>query len=205
MRKTVVVILALLLCLSLPLTARSLYNLSLGFGATYCPPEDGEFSSGMSDSQNWILSGELNARFLFLQAQTALVLSKSIEDAQAITFIGLAGLNLPVIGSVVVLELGGGVGLTYVPQNPGVEKPYYALSGGENVPVEDISFLDAVLQSPIYLQTGIGVDLGPLGLRARYMLESNQTIESVMDKGQWWEIFVPNNGCLSLAVLLKMS
>ena len=159
----------------------------------------------MADSQNWILSGELNARFLFLQAQTALVLSKSIEDAQAIKFIGLAGLNLPVIGSVVVLELGGGVGLTYVPQNPGVEKPYYALSGGENVPVEDISFLDAVLQSPIYLQTGIGVDLGPLGLRARYMLESNQTIESVMDKGQWWEIFVPNNGCLSLAVLLKMS
>jgi len=205
MRRTAVVILAILIFLSSPLTARSFYNLSLGFGATYCPPEQEDFSSGMGDSQNWILSGELNGRLFFLQAQATVMLTESEEDTQAIKAIALAGLNLPVVGSWIVMELSGGVGVTYVPQNPGVEKPYYALLDGEKAGIEEIAFLDAVLGSPIYLQMGIGTDFGPVGLRVRYLLESNQTIRSVMAKGRWWEIFVPNSGCLSLAVLLKMS
>ncbi|MGI6227626.1 MAG: hypothetical protein ACOYJ1_15400 [Peptococcales bacterium] len=205
MRKQVAVILTLLLFLSLPLTARSAFNLSLGFGATYCPPEKEDFSSGMGDSRNWILSGELNGRLFFLQAQATVMLTKSEEDTQALKAIALVGLNLPVVGSWMVMELSGGVGVTYVPQNPGVVKPYYALSGGGKAAVEEVTFLDAVLQSPIHLQMGLGTDFGPLGLRARYVVESNQTIESVMAKGRWWEIFVPNSGCFSLAVLLKMS
>ena len=205
MRKHVAVILTLLLFLSLPLTARSALNLSLGFGATYCPPEKEDFSSGMGDSQNWILSGELNGRLFFLQTQATVMLTKSEEDTQALKAIALAGVNLPVVGSWMVMELAAGVGVTYVPQNPGVENAYYALYGGKKVAVEEIPFLDAVLQSPIHLQMGIGTDFGPLGLRARYLIESNQTIESVMAKGRWWEMFVPNSGCFSLAVLLKMS
>ena len=82
-----------------------------------------------------------------------------------------------------------------------VEKPYYALLTGESgIRNRLMRFLKS-----IYLQMGIGTDFGPVGLRARYLLESNQTIRSVMAKGRWWEIFVPNSGCLSLAVLLKMS
>lgn len=204
MRKPVVIILAILLFSSLPLTARSAYSLSLGFGATYCPPEKGDFSSGMEDSRNWILSGELNGRLFFLQAQAAVMLTKSEEDTQALKAIALAGVNLPVVGSWMVMELGAGVGLTYVPQNPGVENAYYALFGGRKAEVEEISFPDAVLQSPIHLQMGLGTDFGPLGLRARYLFESNQTIGSMLENGRWWEMFVSHGGCFSLAVLLKM-
>lgn len=204
MRKFGVVLAGLLLCLSLSLSARAMSSVSLGFGATYLPPMDESFSSGMEDSRNWILSGELNGRFLFLQTQGMVLLTKSEEETLAVQMIGLAGLNLPIVGSWLLVEISGGVGLRYVPKNQGVDYPYYVLSGGEKAAADELSFLDAVLQSPIYLQMGIGADLGPLGLRARYLIETNQTIEQVIEKGQWWEIFVPNTGCLSLAVLLKM-
>ncbi|MCK9546908.1 MAG: hypothetical protein M0Q37_00205 [Sphaerochaeta sp.] len=195
-----------LLCLLIPASvgARSLVNVSLGFGASYLPEEGLDFTQGLSDPDNWLFHGEISARLAFLQAQ-ALVLPMQCEEGdQGILLIGMGSLSLPMVGSLMSLEVGGGVGLTYIPSNSEDTRPSYILGSGDQVDVDAISFAEALYHSPIYLQAGLASEVGPLGVRLRYLMKSRTTLgESIGNKG-WWSLFAIDSAALSLVLSLKM-
>ena len=198
---TLLVIILLLLPVSVG--ARSLVNVSLGFGATYSPQEDQAFDLGLQDPDNWLIGGELSARLAFVQAN-AMVLPIECGTSSGVLMLGMGSLSLPVIGSLVSLEVGGGVGVTYVPSNADSSRSYYELADETQADASQMSFTDAVRESPMYLQVGLGSELGPIGVKIRYLMESQATLGSVMKDNAWWSAFALKKQSLSLALALKM-
>ena len=56
----------------------------------------------------------------------------------------------------------------------------------------------------MYLQAGIGTEIGPIGVKLRYLMESKKTVGSVLASDAWWGAFALEKGTLSLALALKM-
>ncbi|MDX9824089.1 MAG: hypothetical protein RBU26_04025 [Sphaerochaeta sp.] len=195
-----------ILCLLLPVSvgARSLLNVSLGFGAAYSPDEETEFSLGMEDPNNWLFGGEVSARLAFLQAQAMIFPIQCNEEETGILMIGIGSLSLPILGPLLSLELGAGVGVTYVPTNSTVSKSYYALAQGAKADAEDVTFGEAVWKSPVYLQAGLGTEVGPITVKLRYLMESQKTVGSALASDAWWGAFALEKRTLSLALALKM-
>ncbi len=200
------IVMTVLLCLLLPVSvgARGLMNISLGFGAAYSPEEETDFSLGIHDPDNWMFGGELTARVAFVQAQAMVFPIACEEDGQGVLLIGMGSLSLPVIGSLLALEVGGGASITYVPSNTKNSRSYYELAGGKQVDAQQKSFGEAMLESPMYLQLGLASELGPLSVRLRYLMESKVTLGSVFSSDAWWSAFAVQNSTLSLALALKM-
>ena len=198
-------IVLVILCLLLPafVGARSLLDVSLGFGAAYSPDETTEFSLGMQNPDNWLFGGEVSARLAFLQAQAMIFPIECRESETGVLMIGMGSLSLPIVGSLLALELGGGVGVTYIPSNDSDARAYYAFPGGAMTDAEDKTFGDAVWDSPVYLQAGLGTEIGPIGVKLRYLMESNMTMRSVL-ANDVWGAFAIGKGTLSLALALKM-
>ena len=118
--------------------------------------------------------------------------------------LGMGSLSIPAIGSLVAVEVGGGVGVTYVPSSSDSSRSYYELANGTQADASQKSFTDAVLASPMYLQVGLGSELGPIGVKIRYLMESQATLGSVMSDNAWWSVFALKKQSLSLALALKM-
>lgn len=204
MRKHLPTLMVIIL-LSLPVSvgARSLVNVSLGFGATYSPQEDQAFDLGLQDPDNWLIGGEISARLAFVQAQ-AMVLPIECGEASGVLMLGMGSLSIPAIGSLVAVEVGGGVGVTYVPSSSDSSRSFYKLANGTQADASQKSFTDAVLASPMYFQVGLGSELGPIGVKIRYLMESQATLGSVMADNAWWSVFALKKQSLSLALALKM-
>lgn len=205
MRKKVLAVLVLL-CILIPASvgARSLVNVSLGFGASYLPTDDVEFSQGLSNPDNWCFHGEVTARLAFLQAQALVFPMECPEGNQGILLVGMGSLSLPMAGSLLSLEVGGGVGLTYIPSNSEATRPSYILADGTSKDVSAMPFGEALLNSPIYLQAGVASELGPVSVRLRYLMSTRTSIQDVFGEKGWWSIFNTDTGALSLVLSLKM-
>ncbi len=205
MRKRVLAVLAVL-CLLIPasLGARSLVNVSLGFGASYRATGDEEFSQGLSNPDNWCFHGEIIARLAFIQAQALVFPMECPEGNQGILLVGMGSLNLPLAGSLLSLEAGGGIGLTYIPSNSAQTRPSYILAGGESKDVSSMTFGEALYRSPIYLQVGVATELGPIALRLRYFMSTQTALEDIFGEKGFWSIFNVDSGALSLVLSLKM-
>lgn len=205
MRKSsLILIIIMILMVPSAIGARSLLNVSLGFGATYSPEEAGDISLGFKDPDNWMFSGELSARLAFLQGQAMVYPITCSDDAQGVLLIGMGSVSLPVLGSVLALEFGAGPSVTYMPTSSSSQRSFYELADGERADAEDKTFTEAMYESPVYLQIGLGSEVGPLGLRARILMESKATLGSVFNSSQWWGIFAVDKASLSLALALKM-
>nr|WP_321305187.1 hypothetical protein [uncultured Sphaerochaeta sp.] len=205
MRKSsLILIIIMILMVPSSIGARSLLNVSLGFGATYSPEEAGDISLGFQDPDNWMFSGELSARLAFLQGQAMVYPITCSDDAQGVLLIGMGSVSLPVLGSVLALEFGAGPSVTYMPTSSSSSRSFYELANGERADAEEKTFTEAMYESPVYLQIGLGSEVGPLGLRARILMESEATLGSVFNSSQWWGIFAVDKASLSLALALKM-
>lgn len=205
MRKSsLILIFIMILMVPSAIGARSLLNVSLGFGATYSPEEAGDISLGFKDPDNWMFSGELSARLAFLQGQAMVYPITCSDDAQGVLLIGMGSVSLPVLGSVLALEFGAGPSVTYMPTSSSSQRSFYELADGERADAEEKTFSEAMFESPVYLQIGLGSEVGPLGLRARILMESKATLGSVVNTSQWWGIFAVDKASLSLALALKM-
>jgi len=205
MRKSsLILIIIMILMVPSAIGARSLLNVSLGFGATYSPEEAGDISLGFQDPDNWMFSGELSARLAFLQGQAMVYPITCSDDAQGVLLIGMGSVSLPVLGSVLALEFGAGPSVTYMPTSSSSSRSFYELANGERADAEEKTFTEAMYESPVYLQIGLGSEVGPLGLRARILMESEATLGSVFNSSQWWGIFAVDKASLSLALALKM-
>lgn len=199
--KTILVI--ILVMLPSVLGARSLVNVSLGFGASYTPQAGIDYTTGMQDSDNWMFSGELSARFAFVQGQAMVFPLQCEDNGQGVLLIGMGSLNLPIIGSL-FLEAGLGASTIYVPQNGSNARSYYVQAGGQKGYSDEIAFTDALLNSPVYLEAGLGSEFGPVGIRLRYLMQSSLDLQSFVDSPNWWGVFAIEKGTLSLALALKM-
>nr|WP_319474277.1 hypothetical protein [uncultured Sphaerochaeta sp.] len=205
MRKSsLILIFIMILMVPSSIGARSLLNVSLGFGATYSPEEAGDITLGFKDPDNWMFSGELSARLAFLQGQAMVYPITCSNDAQGVLLIGMGSVSLPVLGSVLALEFGAGPSVTYMPTSSSSPRAFYELADGERADAEDKSFSEAMFESPVYLQIGLGSEVGPVGIRARWLMESSATLGSVFTSSQWWGIFAVDKASLSLALALKM-
>lgn len=205
MRKKVLLLLLILVC-SIPFTlgARNLFNVSLGFGAAYYPDEEGFFGPSIQDADNWRFHGELSARFWILQANALVFPVQCDNGGQGVLMVGMGTLSLPVIGSFFSLELGGGVGATYIPASSDASASYYVLADGQQAAANEIPFGDALWRSPIYLHAGLASELGPIGLRLRYLSASKASLHTVFGENAWWDIFNTESGALSLVLSLRM-
>ncbi|MGE4584216.1 MAG: hypothetical protein AB7C91_06170 [Sphaerochaeta sp.] len=192
------------LLLPVSVGARSLVNVSLGFGAAYSPAEPTEFSLGIQDPDNWLFGGEVSARLAFVQAQAMVFPMVCENDGQGVLLIGMGSLNLPILGSLLSLEMGAGASVTYIPSESSNARAYYQLSNGNTVDAQHKSFGEAMLDSPVYLQAGLASELGPIGISLRYLMESQTTLGAVLENNAWWSAFAVEKGTLSLALALKM-
>ncbi len=197
-------ILVMLLMIPASLTARSLLNVSLGVGATYSPEQDSDISIGFEDPDNWMFSGELSARIAFLQGQAMVYPVTCADDAQGVLLIGMGSISLPVLGSLLAVEVGAGPSVTYMPTSSDESRSFYELANGTHADAEDKTFTEAMFESPLYLQIGVGSEIGPVGLKVRYLLESSATLGSVLTSSEWWGAFAVDKASLSLALALKM-
>nr|WP_321262870.1 hypothetical protein [uncultured Sphaerochaeta sp.] len=205
MRKSsLILIFIMILMVPSAIGARSLLNVSLGFGATYSPEEAGDISLGFQDPDNWMFSGELSARLAFLQGQAMVYPITCSDDAQGVLLIGMGSVSLPVLGSVLALEFGAGPSVTYMPTSSSSSRSFYELANGERADAEEKTFTEAMFESPVFLQIGLGSEVGPVGIRARWLMESSATLGSVFNSNQWWGIFAVDKASLSLALALKM-
>jgi len=205
MRKRVLAVLVLL-CVFIPASvgARSLVNVSLGFGASYLSDDELAFSEGLSDPDNWSFHGEISARLAFLQAQALVFPIQCEAGNQGILLVGMGSVSVPMVGSLLSLEFGGGVGLTYIPSSSDDVDPFYVLGSGEHVKVDAIAFGDALYRSPIYLQAALATEMGPVGLRLRYLMKTRTTLADAFAEKGIWSVFNVDSGALSLVLSLKM-
>ena len=202
--KITTLLVIIMIMLPVSVGARSLVNVSLGFGATYAPREPMDFSEGINNPDNYLFSGELSARLAFLQAQ-ALVFPMTCEnEEQGVLLVGLSSVSLPVLGSLLAVEFGGGVGVTYIPTTEEGSRSYYELADGSKADAQSKDFGQAVWESPFYLQVGLGTELGPIGIKIRYLMQSRTSFGSVFSSDAWWGVFAVEKGMLSLALSLKM-
>ncbi len=203
-RKLLTTMIVLGILVSSSVGARSLVNMSLGFGAAYSPLEDVDYSVGMQNSENWMFGGELSARFAFLQAQAMAFPVVCSDDEQGVLLLGMGAVSVPMIGSALALELGAGASVIYMPTSSASSKAYYELADGTTVEADQNSLADAMLESPVYLQVGLGSELGPIGFKVRYLMQSSATLGSVLTNNDWWGVFGIEKASLSLALALKM-
>ncbi|MGE4454165.1 MAG: hypothetical protein AB7D92_06480 [Sphaerochaeta sp.] len=196
--------LVILLMIPATLTARSLLNVSLGVGATYSPEQDSDISIGFEDPDNWMFSGEISARLAFLQGQAMVYPVTCADDAQGVLLIGMGSFSLPVVGSLLAVEVGAGPSVTYMPTSSDESRSFYELANGTHADAEEKTFTEAMLESPLYLQIGVGSEIGPVGLKVRYLLKSSETLGSVLSSSEWWGAFAVDKASLSLALALKM-
>ena len=204
MKKKFLAVLLVILALPAILSARSLLDVSLGFGGAFTNPSGSSFSEGIKDPANWKFGGEVAVRLTVLQAQ-AMVFPVECEDAgQGVLLLGFASLNVPIVGSLLFLELGMGPSVTYVPSTKTNGGAYYVLPDDSNPSASDITFTDALLSSPLYMQLGLGIELGKVGVRVRYLIESDSTMKHFIETKSPMDIFQPKSGSLSLALSLKM-
>ena len=197
----------LLVILALPaiLNARSLLDVSLGFGGSFINPSGGSVSESIKDPENWMFGGEAAVRFTVLQAQ-AMAFPIECDDAdngQGVLLLGFASLNVPIVGSLLFLELGVGPSVLYVPSTK-TNDAYYVLKDDVKEDASAITFSGAVMKSPLYFQLGLGIGLGNVGVRVRYLFESDSTLERFIETKSPMGLFQVNRGSLSLALSLKM-
>lgn len=186
------------------LSARSPIDLSLGFGGTFTNQQDVSFSEGIQNPENWMFGGEVAVRLSFLQAQAMAFPMECEDNGQGVLLLGFASLNLPVVGSLLFLELGVGPSVTYVPSTKDNGGAYYILKDGSTPSAYELPFLEAVKKSPLYVQFGLGVGLGKVDLRVRYFLQSMATLQSFSESWSPLDLFQLQSGSLSLALSLKM-
>lgn len=203
MKKKFLAVLLVILALPAILSARSLLDVSLGFGGAFTNPSGSSFSEGIKNPANWKFGGEVAVRLTVLQAQ-AMAFPIECDDAgQGVLLLGFASLNVPIVGSLLFLELGMGPSVTYVPSTT-TNGAYYVLADISKADASGITFTDALMQSPLYMQLGLGVQLGKVGVRVRYLLESYSTLEDFIGNRSPMELFQLKSGSLSLALSLKM-
>lgn len=204
MKKKFLVVLLVILALPALLSARSLLDVSLGFGGSYTNQGDSSFSEGIANSKNWMFGGEVTVRFAIVQAQAMAFPVECADEGQGVLLLGLGSLNLPVLGSLVFLELGMGPSVTYVPSTKNNGGSYYILKDDAEAQASATTFTDALMASPLYLQLGLGLEIGKVGLRVRYLFESESTLENFINTRSPMELFQLNSGSLSLALSLRM-
>lgn len=204
-KSTAILILIIILMVPSTVGARSLLNVSLGFGATYSPKELDDISLGFQDPDNWMFSGELSARFAFLQGQAMVYPITCSNEEQGVLLVGMGSMSLPVLGSLLALEFGAGPSVTYMPTSSSSPRSsYYELANEVYADTEEKTFTEAMFASPVYLQIGLGSEVGPVGLRIRWLMESSSTLGSVFTSSEWWGMFAIDKASLSLALSLKM-
>ncbi|AEV29014.1 hypothetical protein SpiGrapes_1197 [Sphaerochaeta pleomorpha str. Grapes] len=204
MKKRALVILAICLIVPFSLSARSFYDVSLGFGGAYSPSDDSGYFSQMSNGENWKFGGELLVRMSFLQAQVFVFPSQCSDEGQGALLIGMAGINTPLVGDLLHLELGFGASIMYVLSGEDNRTSYYELADKSPASTSSTGVFEATMQSPVYLMAGVATELGSVGFHVRYLMESAATLETVADSQSWWKMFQLKDSTLSLALSLKM-
>ena len=202
MNKKFLAVLLVIFILPALLSARSLLDVSLGFGGSFANKSGGSFSDGIKNHENWMFGGEVAVRLTVLQAQAMAFPIECNDDGQGVLLLGFASLNVPIVGSLLFLELGLGPSVKYVPSTMS-DSSYYVLQD-ESKPASEITFIDALMKSPLYMQLGLGVGLGKVGVKVRYLIESSSTMETFMESKSPLGLFQSNNRYLSLALSLKM-
>ncbi len=204
MKKKFLAVLLVILVLPTVLSARSLLDVSLGFGGAFTNPSGSSFSENIKDPTNWKFGGEVAVRLTVLQAQAMAFPIECVDNGQGVLLLGFASLNVPLVGSLLFLELGMGPSVLYVPSTKTNDGAYYVLKDDQQVFASEITFTDALMKSPLYLQLGLGVEIGKVGMRVRYLVESDSSMENFIETRSPMDLFQLNSGSLSLALSLKM-
>jgi hypothetical protein len=204
MKKRILAIFAFCIICSFTLGARSLYDVSLGFGGSYAPSSDSDFFSGMDDVSNWRFGADLSLRIAILQAQMMVFPVECDDGDQGALLLGFAGINTPIAGNLLQLELGIGTGIMYVVPEDSSDETYFELADNSTVSTSDTNLLEAAVESPLYLMAGIGTELGSVGFHVQYLMESTATLEDISETGAWWTVFDRSSSTVFLALSLKM-
>jgi hypothetical protein len=140
----------------------------------------------------------------FLQAQFFVFPSQCSDEGQGALLIGMAGVNTPLVGDLLHLELGIGASVMYVISADDSRTSYFELADTSSVSTSSTGVFEAAMESPVYLMAGVGSELGAVGFHVRYLIESAATLGTVTDSQSWWKMFPLKDSTLSLALSLKM-
>lgn len=232
MKKTALLLAALLLLLPTMVGARGLFNIRLGFTGMYVGPtvsaEDGKsvgFFEGIKEGENWGFGGELSMRLSVIRLSTTLFstqLHQSQLDAAQMSGAGLAvptlstsgirmlttlGFSFPIINNYLDLELGTGLGMRFMLPKTGEAYcafPDYGSGGYVGVPMSSVTFMDVLNKSPWHFRIGLDLTIGPFGVSAFYLMETKATVEGFGAAGGWSRLFQQNTGSLGIGITLSL-
>lgn len=227
MKKTALLLAALLLLLPTVLDARDLFDMRLGFTGIYVEPTavDGEdpegFFEGIGNGKNWGFGGELSMRLSVVRLSATLfstqlhptqVSGEGVAVTQSMTsgirMLTTLGISLPIINNYLDLEIGTGLGMRFMLPKTGEAYcafPDYGRDGGYvGVPMSSVTFMDVLKKSPWHFRVGLDLTIGPFGIGAFYLMETKATIEGFSASGGWSRLFQQNTGSLGVGITLSL-
>lgn len=232
MKKTTLLLAALLLLLPMSAGARNLFDMRLGFTGMYVGPtvsmEDGEpvgFFEGVKEGENWGFGGELSMRFSVIRLSATLFSTQlhqsQLDTAQlngvelavptastgGIRMLATLGFSFPIINNCLNLELGTGLGMRFMLPKTGdayCAFPDYGSGGYVGIPMSSITFMDVLNKSPWHFRIGLDLTIGPFGVSAFYLMETKATVEGFGAAGGWSRLFQQNTGSLGIGITLSL-
>ncbi len=232
MKKTALLLAALLLLIPAVAGARELFDMRLGFTGMYVAPtvsvngeEPDGFFEGIKEGENWGFGGELSMRLSVVRL-SATLFSTQLQPGQldrtqmseaglsvpgsstgGIRMLATLGLSLPIINNYLDLELGTGLGMRFMLPKTGEAYcafPDYDSGGYVGIPMSSVSFVDVLTKSPWHFRIGLDLTVGPFGIGAYYLMETKASVEGFDAAGGWSRLFQQNTGSLGVGITLSL-
>lgn len=167
---------------AVPLFARSLFELDLGFAGMYRTDSESGFIEGMSQGENWSLGAELNLRVAAVSF-TAFAMPHN-GDASGLFLSTSLGFNVPIIKEFFYLGAQGGLKTSF-----GFPEVGEATINGNLV--SETNFSEVLSSSPILFRVSLDFLIGKANLALVYYWESQANVNALQARGGWATLFQP--------------
>jgi hypothetical protein len=187
MRRSLFIIIALLMLVPAMLGARNLFEIGLGFSGIYDtnnPQDFDRFLEGMASGENWTIGVGLNTRFsiLDLSVMAMLPTGNQVEN-EALSVLSSVALQVPFITDLIYVSVGGGLTTEFLYPEDGSDARVAGRSTSE------ATFADVVVDSPLHLRFGLDVLIGSAKVGLFYLLDSMASIREMGEPGGWADLF----------------
>ena len=172
-------LICLLLLTVTTLSARDLFEVSLGVSGVY-DVRDYPLIEGLGESSHWTLGVGLHTRVSLLETSfEALLPYSNGGDGEIVSLLTSAALSFPLITDTLYMNIGGGLTTEFSYSD---DSPQTFINGVE---ADSITFEDAMNSSTLHLKFAIDFLLGKAKIGMYYIMNSATTLSHVTDAGGW--------------------
>jgi len=189
-RKLVLFFIIGLLFVPTAVGARDLFDAGLSVSGVYDTrgaTDSEDFFQGMGNGDNWTIGVGVHARLSIVNLSILAILPNGASGGyvEILALRPSLTFDIPLVTDRLYLHLGGGLSTDFSYEE--------GLEGGTDthingLPLESISFGDAVMSSRIHAKIGLDVLIGTAKLGIFYMHETAASLESLSDGSGWAQL-----------------